>query len=519
MLYHYDHDSASLPVEFISHLKLSKDPFAGKSFEIQDWQKHILHHLFGWKRQDNTRKYRTAYLSFARKNGKSTLCAGIGLYMLFCGERGGEIYIAASDRDQASIIFNEAAMMVRQDKDLLKIVKIIDSKKTIINTLTNSVFKALSSDAGGKHGYNPSCVIMDELHVWKDDELYAALTSGSGARLQPLTISITTAGYDENSICGREYQYAVQVRDGVIEDPSYFVSIYEVAKEDDWRDERTWIKANPALGVFNSLEYLREQYKKAENVAYQQNTFKRLYLNQWTGSETTWMNMDVWKASAGDVIPEALIGKPCYAGLDLSATNDITALILVFPIGESFQVLSYFFMPEGSIMRHRISDKVPYDSWVDQGYIITTPGEIVDYSFVLKQIQELRTIYDIRELAFDRFNATQLSISLQGEGLTVIPFGQGYASMSGPTKELMNLTLAGRLHHGNNPVLNFMADCAAIEQDAAENIKIVKANRQRSAKRVDGMVCLVMALDRALRHGKANEMKRSVYEDHGLLTL
>lgn len=512
----FDEDAADYPIRFIECLKLTGESM-GRPFKLLPFQTQIVRDLFGWYRADNFRLFRQAFISFGRKNGKSQLIAALALYALIAdGEPGPQVYSAAVDREQASLTFNMAAMMIRQNRELSKICRIVDSQKKIECKLNGGVYKALSSEGYSKHGLNPSFVIFDELHGWKNEELWNALTTGSGARKQPLFVYITTAGTDDNSIWGREYNYAKKVASGVLKNPSYYVSIYEVPHDANWRDESLWHLANPALGTITSIDALRELFTKAESVPFEAAKFRRLYLNQFVTTEDKWIDYHRWLESAGNVDKELLKGRVCYAGLDLSSKEDLTALVLVFPWDDStYKILPYFFMPAEAVERHRKTDKVEYDIWTEQGYILTTPGDIVDYSFVKAKLVELTELYIIKELAYDRWNSGPLVQDLEASGITtLVPFGQGFASMSAPTKEVANLVLQKRLHHGNNPVLNFMADCASVVQDAAENIKIVKPERRKSSKRVDGLIATVMGLDRAMRHGLT---KPSVYESRGLL--
>lgn len=511
----FDEEAADRAVYFFENcLKHVKGKWAGHRFILMDWQKNdIIRPLFGWKRADGTRRFRTAYIEVPRKNGKSTLSAGIALYLLFAdGEPGAEIYSAAGDRDQARIVFSTAADMVARSKPLRQRAKVY--KNSIVVPKTGSSYKVLSADAPTKHGLNAHGVIFDELHVQPNRELWDVLTTSTGAREQPLVVAITTAGYDRNSICWELHDYALKVQRGVIDDPSFFSYIAAAPEDADWRDPKVWAMANPGLGQSVKLEYLAQEAKRAEQVPAYQNTFRRLHLNQWTSQESRWLDMAAWDETAGEVNPEELKGKTCYAGLDMANTTDIAAFVLVFPPQkgiDAYKVLPFFWIP-GDNIQHRVSrDRVPYDAWVRDGYIQATEGNVIDYAAIRATIIELAKIYRIREIAFDRWGAVQLTQELEGEGLTIVPFGQGYASMSSPTKELLNKVLKKELHHGGHPVLRWMADNVQVRQDPAGNIKPDKA---RSREKIDGIVALIMGLDRAIRNSK-----KSVYEERGILEL
>lgn len=510
----FNREAAQRAVSFIEHLKHTKGKWAGVPFIMPPWQRRIIEEIFGLVNRDGTRQVRTAYVEIPRKNGKSELAAGVALKLLFADdEEGAEIYGAAKDRDQASVVFNVAAQMVRKSPALMKRCEIIDSQKRIVVPRTGSFYRAIPADAAGSHGFNASGIIFDELHTQPNRELWDVLTTSSGARSQPLTFAITTAGYDRNSICWEQHLYAEQVLKGVIDDPTFYAVVYAAPEDADWRDERVWYACNPALGDFRNIDEMRTMARKAEQVPALQNTFRRLYLNQWTSQEKRWLDLAAWDATAGMVEPDELIGRRCYAGLDLSSTTDITALVLIFPMDDgTFKVLPYFWIPAEN-MRERVNrDRVPYDVWAQQGFITATAGNVVDYGGILQLLVHLSEQFNIEEIAYDRWGATQLSQQLEDEGFTVVPMGQGFASMSPPTKELMNLVLAKRLQHGGNPVLRWMADNMVVKEDPAGNLK---PDKGKSTQRIDGMVALIMALDRAVRHGDT----KSVYEERGIVVL
>lgn len=503
---------ADRAVKFFENVLVHCDgEWAGQAFTLLPWERDLIRTLFGTLNPDGMRQYRTCYVEVGRKNGKSQLAAGIALYLLFVDdEPGAQIYGAASDRDQATIVFRVAAEMVRRSPILSKRSKTIDSTKRIVIPASASFYRAIPADAGGSHGFNASGVIVDEVHVQPNRDLIDVLNTSTGARRQPLTFYITTAGYDRNSICWELHDYALKVQSGVIEDSTFLPVLYCADEADDWRDPAVWAKANPSLGHTIKLDYLEQECARAQETPAYENTFRRLHLSQWTQQDVRWLPLAAWDACSGAVDAEGLHGRPCYAGLDLASTTDVAALVLVFPAAEgSYQVLAHFWIPEES-MRERIRrDRVPYDVWVRQGYVTATPGNVIDYASIKQTLIEWRDKYTIEEIGFDRWGSTQLITELQDIGLNVVPIGQGYASMSAPTKELMNLVLSGRIQHGGNPVLRWMADNLVVRQDPAGNLK---PDKEKSTQKIDGLVAMIMAIDRASRNVV------SPYEERGILT-
>lgn len=472
--------------------------------------------MFGWKKiTDNTRKFRTCYVEIPRKNGKSALSSALALYLLMAdGEIGGETYCAAGDRAQASIVYDVARSMYEASKKLDGQLEVF--KRTMYHSESMSKYEVLSADAPTKHGLNASGIIIDELHVQPNRDLVDVLVTSTGAREQPLTIMITTAGYDRNSICWEYHEYARQIIAGTIKDETFLGVIYAADEKDDWEDEKTWKKANPSLGHTISMEYLRNEFKRAKEIPAYQNTFRRLHLNQWVSQSTRFIDMAFWNASAGVVNKDELQACICYGGLDLASTIDIAAFALVFPPeeeGQTFKVLPFFWIPGDNIQEKIRRDKVPYDLWVKQGYIKATPGNVIDYGFIRAEINRLKELYNIQEIAYDPWNATQITLELAEEdGMTMVPLRQGFQSMSAPTKELLKLIVSKQLSHGNNPVLNWMVDNVAVKTDPAGNIK---PDKERSTQRIDGVVATIMALDRASRNINIG----SVYEERGLLVI
>ena len=517
---HYDKATADYAVGFIECLSHTKGTWAGKPFELIDWQEQIIRDVFGTIKSNGYRQFNTAYVEIPKKMGKSELAAAVAL-LLTCGdgEERAEVYGCAADRNQASIVFNVAADMVRLCPALSKRVKILDSQKRLIYLPTGSIYQVLSADVSNKHGFNTHGVVFDELHTQPNRKLFDVMTKGSGdARMQPLYFLITTAGNDTNSICYEIHQKAQDLLDGRKNDPTFYPVIYGADEADDWTDPKVWKKANPSLGITVGIDKVRTACESAKQNPAEENSFRQLRLNQWVKQAIRWMPMDKWDKCSFTTDPDSLAGRVCYGGLDLSSTTDITAFVLVFPPEEEddkFIILPYFWMPEENIDLRVRRDHVPYEIWEKQGFLKTTDGNVVHYGFIEAFIEKLGEKYNIREIAFDRWGAVQMVQNLEGMGFIVVPFGQGFKDMSPPTKELMKLTLEEKLAHGGHPVLRWMMDNIFIRTDPAGNIK---PDKEKSTEKIDGAVATIMALDRALRCGSDNRGE-SVYNDRGLLFL
>jgi phage terminase large subunit-like protein len=496
--WYFNTDRASHALEFFGEwLRHSKGKFAGKPFDLLPWQAELIAELFGWVRvDDETRRYRVAYISTAKKSGKSTLLAGIGLYLLVMdGENGAEVYGAAADREQASVVYREAASMVRASPQLSRVLEVIDSRRTIAYRKEASFYRVLSADAFRAEGLNIHGLLFDELHAQKDRRLWDALRYGGAARAQPLLCSITTAGYDRNSICFEQYSYAKAVLRDWQHDPTFFPCIYEADEKDDWTAETTWPKANPSWGVTIKPEDFAADCREAQLSNTKENAFKRYRLNTWTAQDTRWIKMDAWDSCAA-APPAPLEGRECWCGLDLATTFDTSAFVAVFPAEDGYvDVLCRFWIPGDNATERERKDRVPYTVWAKdpKNGLTMTPGNVTDYDVIRRDINEFAKKYNVRQVGIDRWNATQLALQLQGDGLEVIGFGQGMGSMSSPSKTLEALIASGKVRHDGNSVLAWMAGNASVKVDAAGNIKPVKP-KHGSAERIDGIVALVMAL-------------------------
>lgn len=499
---------------FPKFLRHSKGQWAGKPFYLLPWQENgILKPLFGWKRSDGYRRFRTAYIEIPKKNGKSTLCAGISLYMLTKDkEPGAEIYSAAADTKQAAIVYREAVAMMKKSPPLRKRLVNVPSQKIITYESENSFYQVLSADAYTKEGLNIHGLLFDELHAQKTRELWDTLAYGGIARRQPLIIAITTAGSDKNSICWEQHEYARKILDGSIEDESFFAFILGADEEtDDWKDPKVWERVNPSLGVTIDREAFESDFRAAEEVPRKQNAFKRYHLNIWTAAETRWLDMSTWDACDGEpVIPD---GAPCYLGLDLSSTVDITSASLFCP--ETGAVMNWSWIPEENMQARERRDKVPFSQWIRDGWMDATPGNAVDYSFIRKKINDLKQEYlGLQVVGYDEWNARQLAIQLEQEdGIPVIPIRQGFKTLSPACKELEKRVIEGSLRHGGNPVLRWATDNVVVQADPNDNIRPVK---NKATERIDPTVSLIIAI---AAWQQSEDLQDSIYENRGVIAL
>lgn len=532
---YFDEPAAKLAIAFFQMLKHYKGEWGGQPIRLEPWQQFVLWSLFGWKRADGTRRFRTAYLEVARKNGKTLLAAGIGLYlMLLDGEPGAEVYAAATKRDQAKIAHGDATQMVRNSPHLQQKISVFRDNLHVVDTA--SKFEPLSADYNSLDGLNGHGIIADELHAWSGDKLWGVLKTSMSARRQPLMLAITTAGIDAQSICYTQRDYVARILTGVIEDDAYFGIIYtldvkrdwpELDADDNWQDEANWVKANPNIGVSKKWSAMRSAAREATNKPSELNNFLRWDVNVWVSGASRWMSPADWSACQAD-LPQ-LAGRQCYGGLDLSSTTDITALKWIFPPtepDEPYYILCRFWIPADNMFEREKNDGVPYVTWQRAGLLEATPGNVVDYDYILAQIKRDLDLYDVQELAFDRWGSQKIVVDLQEAGFTIDPsvangsdkpllvqFGQGFASMSGPMKELEKLIKSRKVAHDGNPVLSWMMDNVVAAYDPAGN---VKPDKSKSKEKIDGVVALIMGLARAIAHGGVQE---SVYSKRGLRTL
>ena len=464
--------------EFIALLKHSRGDFAGKQFTLEQWQDDYLDTLLNTKRDDGLRKYRTSLLALSRKNGKTQMAAALGLYMVVCDDIGAEVIVAAGDRSQASLLHTAAKHLLESCPSLARRAKVYRI--------------CISSEAGTKHGYNPSCVLVDEYHVFPDRELVDVLETGMGARSQPLTIYITTAGTDMQGPCYKDWQRAEKIRDGVLKDDTFLPCIYAAPADADPFIEETWKIANPNYGITLKPDYFHQMATRAKQSASEEVVFRTLHLNQWCNSETKWIRHGAFQANDGPLRPTD--GRVAYCGLDLSSTSDTTAFVAIWPDEDgTYDIHCHVFVPEAGADKASKSDRVPYRQWAKDGFVTLTDGDLVDYDVVRDYVLSFCEKNAVRAVAIDRWNATHITTQLVSEGVEVKPFGQGFASLSSPTKLLETLIISKKLRHAGDPVLAWQISNVQVKVDDAGNIKPTKQH-SHSTSRIDAAVALIMAL-------------------------
>jgi len=504
---YFDESAAQMALNFFPEcLTHVKGELAGEPFELEPWETSFIANLFGWKRPDGSRRYREALLYIPRKNGKTTLAGGLVNLVLFCDkEPGAEIYSAAADRYQAALVFQQAAGMVRQEPELNKRAHVYT--KAITMKDHSGSYMTISSEAHTKHGYNTHLAVVDELHAQPNDELVNVLETSVGSRRQPLIIHITTADFDRPSVCNEKHEWACKVRDGDLDDPSFLPVIFETDKDEDWGSLEVWKKANPCLGKSLKLEYLERQYLRAQEQPSFENSFKRLHLNMKTEQAERWIRLADWD-KCDKKKKESLTGMTCYGGIDLASTSDLASLALFFP--EVCALLEWFWVPADNAHEREKRDRVKYETWGRQGWVTLTPGNVIDLDYILKDVTSLGLIYNIEGIAIDRWGAIQIQKDLIDEGFDVVPFGQGFASMSSPSKAFEVMIVSERLKHQANPVMRWNVGNVAIERDAADNIK---PSKKKSPEKIDGVVAGVMAVGCS---SMVELTKGSVYDERGV---
>ena len=511
----FDKEKGERVIRFIERVCTHvKGDLAGQSFLLEEWQREYLRTLFGTVNPNGFRQYRTSFVFIPRKNGKSNLIAAVALALLFIDkEQGAEIYCCASSRDQAAAIFDVCKQMVRNSKVLDAGCTVY--RNSIVLKGTNSFLKAVASDAGVLHGANASAVLYDEVHSAKNRELWDVMATSMGARSQPLMFGISTAGvFDPNGICYELYDYGKKVRDGIIEDKTFLPLIYEADPDDDIYSEATWKKANPNFDVSIKPEYFEKMSHEAKTLPSSEIAFRQLHLNQWVNSLSGWIADEEWMSSAGEVNLSQLKGRPCYGGLDLAAVEDVTAFVLIFPFEDgSLKVLPYLFVSQAAVDRRHNQTGGSYAKFVSRGELIVTDGNSTDYAVIKRKIMEAAEIFDIQSIAYDRWNSNSLVQQLGDEGVPMDPFGQGFASMSGPIKNAEILIKKKKLHHGGNEMLRWMASNVVVKRDDAENVKFSKS---KAGDKIDGMVALVMAIGEMMTLENSDMSNTSTYESQDI---
>jgi phage terminase large subunit-like protein len=489
----FDAKEAERAIGFFDFLRHSKGEWAGQQFALEPWQKFIVGSIFGWRRADGTRRFRVAYNELSRKNGKSTLAAGVGLFATFFDNEGGaEGYVAATKRDQAKIVWSEAKRMVEASPDLRG--RLMTQVANIHRLDSASKFEPLGADADSLDGLNIHCAIVDELHAHKTDEVWAKLDTATGARRQPLIFAITTAGFSRESVCWKQHDYSVRVLEGVVEDDSLFAYIATTDPGDAWDDPKTWAKANPNFGVSVKLDDLERKAARAREIPAEQNWFRRMHLCEWTESSTRWLDLKTWDECGEPFDETELLGRECYGGLDLARVRDVSAFVLVFPPEEEggrWHTMQRYWIPEMDITERSRRDHAPYAAWRAAGRVTATEGNTTDFRFIQSEVISLANKYDIRAIGYDRVFAGEIIQGLQDEGLRLLDYGQGFTDMAAPVAEIERLVIGRELRHGGDPVLRWMASNAVVRSDPMGNKRI---DKERSTEKVDGMVALAMGV-------------------------
>ncbi len=527
---HFDAAAGDRVVEFIEGFcRHHKGEWAGQALTLQEWQREILRQIFGWFRADGTRRFRIAYVEIPRKNGKSTLGAAVGLYLLVAdGEQGAEVYSSATKKDQAKIVWDAAKEMVLASKELKRFVKAYRGNLFVARTA--SKFEPLSADSNTLDGLNPHGNVVDELHAHKDRGVWDVLDTAMGARRQPLTLAITTAGtYDPEALGWELHEYATKILDGVLEDDRFFAFIAAADEPPDGQPEYHFTaaaqaQANPGLGVSVKPSFLADQAKQALQQPSALNEYLRLHLNVWTRTVTRWLSLESWAecdpAPAGDPRAAALArevtleGRACFGGLDLSTKLDLSSLVLAFDLGDDLLgLICRFWLPEATVEKYGRKGQRHYETWVREGWLTATPGDVIDYEFIRKEVNALAVRFKLQELAFDPWGATDLATRLMGDGVAMVEVRQGFKSLSEPSKDLEARIVSKKVRHASNPILRFCVSNAVVTRDSAGNIK---PDKEKAVERIDGVVATVMALSRLIC---AKTDGGNAYESRGFLSL
>lgn len=491
---------------FTRYLRHTKGKWAKQPFDLLPWEsEQIVRPLFGRLRPDGLRQYRHFWLEVGKKNGKSELAAGIGLKGLLADDEPmAEVYIGAADRDQAGLIFQAAAQMVRMSPALKKRCRVLESTKRILVTegrQAGSFLEALATDADSADGKSPSMLLFDEVHRYRDREFYDTLIRSTAAREQPIIGRLTTAGTDPESMAWAEHEYARQVLEGIIDDPEFLAVIYAAPAGGDIQSPKYWQAGNPSIGHTVQVSYFEQESRKAAEDPSNENSFRRFHGNEWVAQVSRWMPMDRWDAAAGPLDQAGLLEQlrtvPCWAGLDLSQTRDLTALAIIgapAQEGGAFRVVLRCWIPEENVERASKRDSVRYDRWVADGWLQTTPGDTIDYATIERSIRADALRFPLQEIAFDPTYAWQMAQQLTAAGLSMWPIHQSFESFAGPTADLLQLVKERRFDHGGNPVLRWMADNTVVEQDSLGRWR---PSKRKAKKRIDGIVATIMGLGRA----------------------
>lgn len=507
--YKFDKEQASRICRFIELLPHIKGEWAKNSarIELQPWQIFILTTVFGWiKRDTGLRRFKTAYLEMPRKNGKSSLSSGVGIYCCCAdGEAGSETYSAATTRDQAKIVWQDAWNMVERSRGLKKAFGVSTTAHAISQISTASRFQALSAEGNSLDGLNIHCAIVDELHAHRTRKVFDVLETATGARTQPLLWLITTAGFDRSGICYEQRTYLTKILDGVVQDDTYFGTIYTIDDEDDWSDSKIWEKANPNYGVSIFPEDIQRLCAKALKMPSAQNNFLTKRLSVWVNADTAFFNMAALaKCVDSNIWPGDFAGNRCWIGIDLASRRDMAPMIQLFRRDGHFYAFGRYYLPESEIEN---SDNSQYSGWAKQGLITVTPGNIIDYGYIEDDLRAISKEFQVAEVAYDPFQATQFATRMLGEGFPMVEMRAVVKTFSEPMKHLDALIVDGRFHYNGDPILTWMFSNVVANYDNKDN---VYPKKERPENKIDGAIALIMALGRAMVGGDEDD---SVYNE------
>lgn len=511
--FHFEESAALQALLFFNFLKHFEGEWAGQDLELEGWQAFIIWNIFGWKKKNGKRRFTYADILVARKNGKTTLAAGIGLYMLTLdGERGAQVFSAAVDKGQAAICWNAAREMSRISTTLKKLIKLYHSS-IVVESLVSS-FKPLSKETKNKDGLNPHCSICDERHAWKTNEIYDVIKSGMGARSQPLILSISTAGFDMDAPYFKDMQVMYDILEGKKVRENQFIMIFQPDKKDDWKNPTTWEKANPNYGISVKEDYFISELEDAINKgSTTEVNFKTKNLNLWVDAPDVWIPDDVVSANFRDTDIDELIGQECYAGLDLASHIDINALVLYFPKHKNKPFKFLFFVPESKIKENE--DRADYKIWQEEGYLIATPGDMIDIDLMVSIILKELKKYNVKNLSFDPYKSYHGVIQgLQNGGIDEIldEYTQNISNMSEPAKEIQRMLLARETDLLGNPVIRWMFRNVIMYQDANGNIR---PDKRKSSGKIDGVISMINAIGGYLSK-TSEENSKQVYSSYNL---
>lgn len=510
----FDHSKANRVIEFFQEvLHLNGGGFEGLPFDPGLWQKFILGSLFGWvEAKTGYRRFQTAYIEIAKGNGKSPMLAGIGLYCLMAdGEPRAEVYAAAAKKDQAMILFRDAVRMAELSSALSS--RLIKSGRgdqvwNLAYPETGSFFRPISSDKS-QSGPRPHVALLDEIHEHRDSNVVDMMVLGTKGRRQPLIAMITNSGYDKQSVCWKQHDYGTKVAAGTLQDDSFFAYIASLDEGDQpFEDESCWIKANPNLGISIQPDYIRKQVIQGKGMPSKESVVLRLNFCEWVGADAPWLSGDAWLGNRESYTADSLAGRRCYGGLDLSSTQDLTALVLLFEpdIDDPYwRLLPYFWLPKEGLEEKAKRDGADYPAWVRQGWLETTPGAAIDHLFVLHRIADIMQEFDLTAIGNDRYRVEYLKNMAINEGLDIplVEFGQGFASMAPAVDEFERRLVSRNMKHNGNPVMTWCAANAVVMSDPAGNRKPAK---NKSTGRIDGIVAAVMAVGQTLTYEDAGNI-------------